>query len=450
MPSLGADMDEGTIVEWLVKPGDQVHRGDIVAIVETEKSDLDIEVFQDGVVEQLLVPVGLKVAVGTPLAVLGSVVGGSAIEPSTVLPTPAPPVVEPERAEPVHLERIPVEPAPAHAPGHAPVLSPVLRHLADRLHVDLDHVVPSDPAGRIHRDDVERAAALAHEPIEHRTPRVSPRARRLARERGVDVVGLVGTGPEGSVVGTDVLAAPAAAPTAPAVAPAPSGRMSPAERQLARRRAIGELMTKSWQTIPQYHLRQTIDMEHALTWLEQANADAPVEERVLPAALLLRAVAVAAATCKNVNGYWQDDRFEAAEHVNLGVAVALRDGGLLTPSIARADELTLQQLMGELRSLVTHARSGRLRASDTTGATITVTNLGDVGVDEVTGVIFPPQVAIVGFGAVRARPWATGSVLTVRRVLEATLAADHRASDGRVGGIFLATIDRLLQEPEKL
>lgn len=167
-------------------------------------------------------------------------------------------------------------------------------------------------------------------------------------------------------------------------------------------------------------------------------------------ALLLRAVSVAARRSDAINGFWLNDCFEPAMQVNLGVAVALRDGGLLTPCIAGADELTTVEVMAELRQLVTRARTGRLHASDTTGATITVTNLGDVGIDEVSGVIFPPQVAIVGFGAIRQEPWASDGMLGVHRVVHATLAADHRASDGRVGGLFLAAIDRLLQEPDTL
>lgn len=425
MPSLGADMEEGTIVEWLVQPGDRVQRGAIVAVVETEKSDLDIEVFDDGVVDELVVPVGRKVPVGTVLALLLQ----PDAAPAAAVVEPAPPVV--------HAE----EPRPH-------VISPMIRRLAEDLHVDLTEVHPTDAFGRVHRDDVERAAEHRAAPppaasVAHRAHRASPRARRLARERDIDLSGLSGTGPDGNVVGADVLGAPERLPVNVATAAKP-------ERLLKRRRAIGALMTKSWQTIPQYHLRQRISIEMALTWLDHHNAEAAPESRILPAALLMRAVAVAASRSEDVNGFWVDDHFEPAEHVNLGVAVALRDGGLLTPSLAHADELTLPALMAELRQLVARARTGHLRASDTTGATITTTNLGDVGVDEVTGVIFPPQVAIVGFGAVRDEPWVTDGALVVHRVVHATLAADHRASDGRVGGLFLAGIDQLLQEPEAL
>ncbi len=439
MPSLGADMEQGTIVEWLVGPGDQVHRGDIVAVVATEKSDLDVEIFDDGVIDQLVIPVGQTVAVGTVLA--------------TVTVGPA----EPVGAGAVATERtavaaVPVAVATTVEHPRPTVLSPMIRHLADQLHVDLSEVQPKVPSGRVHREDVERAAArlptaepatrdrsTAHGRGRHLA---SPRARRLAAQRGVDLTDVVGTGPGATVVGADVLDRPLH-PSEPITQGEPG-------RQLSRRRAIGDLMTRSWQTVPQYHLRHRISVEHALDWLDEHNAVAPVEERVLPAALLLRAVALAAASCDDVNGSWADGRFERSAQVHLGVAVALRTGGLLTPSIRSADRLSLLQLMAELRQLVTRARTGRLRASDTTDATITVTNLGDVGVDEVTGVIFPPQVAIVGFGAIQREAWVAEDSVGVHRVVHATLAADHRVSDGRIGARFLATIDRLLQEPEQL
>jgi pyruvate dehydrogenase E2 component (dihydrolipoamide acetyltransferase) len=270
---------------------------------------------------------------------------------------------------------------------------------------------------------------------------VSPRARRLAAARGLDPTTLVGSGPGGAVVGVDVERAPA---------PAPSGRRSKAERLAARRRAIGELMARSWREIPHYRLSRRIDLSVALGWLDEHNAAASVDDRVLPAALLLRATALAAAKVPAVNGTFEHGQHVRSEHVHLGVAVALREGGLVTPRIAEADTKSLTEVMAELRDLVTRARAGRLRASETAGATITVTNLGDLGVDEVHGIIFPPQVALVGFGAVLDEPWAVDGELVVRPTVHATLAADHRVSDGRVGGQFLTTLERLLKEPDQL
>jgi pyruvate dehydrogenase E2 component (dihydrolipoamide acetyltransferase) len=166
--------------------------------------------------------------------------------------------------------------------------------------------------------------------------------------------------------------------------------------------------------------------------------------------LLLRAVALAVREAPEMNGFLVDDQFTASQAVHLGVAVSLRQGGLIAPAIRDAEAKDLDQLMADLRDLVTRTRAGVLRSSDMSDPTITVTNLGDRGVETVHGVIYPPQVALVGFGRVSERPWAQDGMLGVRPVVAATLAADHRVSDGHRGGLFLTAIDRLLQRPEEL
>jgi pyruvate dehydrogenase E2 component (dihydrolipoamide acetyltransferase) len=201
--------------------------------------------------------------------------------------------------------------------------------------------------------------------------------------------------------------------------------------------------------VPHYYLATTIDLAAATRWLAEANAARPVTERLLPAVLLLKATALAAREVPALNGVW-DEGFTPSAAVHLGVAVSLRGGGLVAPAIHDADRLELDALMAALRDLVQRARSGLLRASEMSDPTLTVTNLGDQGVDEVFGVIYPPQVALVGFGKIVERPWAVDGMLAVRPVVRASLSADHRASDGHVGARFLATIDRLLQHPEEL
>ncbi|MFP3901281.1 MAG: 2-oxo acid dehydrogenase subunit E2, partial [Acidimicrobiia bacterium] len=246
-------------------------------------------------------------------------------------------------------------------------------------------------------------------------------------------------------------AAPELVPEAAAVAPGEvePGTPSAADRRESLRRAIGRLMSRSNREIPHYHLATTIDMATALDWLRAANERRPVAERLLPGALLLKATALAATEVPAMNGHW-DDGFRPSSAVHLGVAVSLRGGGLVTPALRDADRLTLDELMAALRDVVGRARAGRLRSSEMTDPTITVTNLGDQGVDEVHGVIYPPQVALVGFGRIAERPWAAGGMLGVRPTVRATLAADHRASDGMVGARFLAALDRILHTPEDL
>lgn len=409
MPSLGADMEVGTILEWRVAPGDEVHRGDIVALVDTEKSDIEVEVFEDGIVEELLVGVGEEVPVGTPLARLAAV--GAAAAPPAELPAPEPAAVtEPAVTLPS------VDEAAVLVPAAPPALGPV------------ESVAPPPGPGQPH-------------------VRSSPYARRQAAAQGVDLAGVAGSGPSGAVRAADVGAAevPAPAPAPLAVTPT-AGRD---DRQRAMRHAIAELMSRSVREIPHYHLASTIELGGALAWLERTNAERSVEARVLPAALLLKATALAAREVPVLNGTWADGALRPADHVHLGVAVSLRGGGLVAPAIVDADERSLDDLMAMLRDLVARARAGRLRSSEM-APTITVTNLGDQGADEVHGVIYPPQVALVGFGRIVDRPWALDGLLGVRPVVRASLAADHRATDGHDGSRFLVALDRLLHAPEDL
>jgi pyruvate dehydrogenase E2 component (dihydrolipoamide acetyltransferase) len=211
-------------------------------------------------------------------------------------------------------------------------------------------------------------------------------------------------------------------------------------------------MARSTREIPHYHVSATIDLSAATAWLRTTNEGRPPAERLLMAAVLLKASALAARQVPALNGFWDEEngRLRPSEAVHLGVAVSLRGGGLVAPAIHAADRLTLDELMASLRDLVARARSGRLRSSEMADPTITVTNLGDQGADEVHGVIYPPQVALIGFGRVAERPWAQDGMLGVRPTVRASVAADHRASDGLVGARFLAALDRLMQTPEEL
>ena len=216
------------------------------------------------------------------------------------------------------------------------------------------------------------------------------------------------------------------------------------------RQAIAAAMTKSKREIPHYYLGTHIDVAHAQVWLAQGNAKRPVRGRVLFAAVLLKAVAVALQEVPELNGFWVDGAFRPATTVHLGVGIALRGGGLIAPAIHDAQQRSVPELMAALGDLIERARSGSVRSSELADATVTVTNLGDQGVEAVYGVIYPPQVALVGFGRIVERPWADNGSLCVRPVLQATLSADHRASVGHRGALFLAALDRLLQSPETL
>jgi pyruvate dehydrogenase E2 component (dihydrolipoamide acetyltransferase) len=282
--------------------------------------------------------------------------------------------------------------------------------------------------------------------------RASPLARRLAAERGIDLRTVHGTGPHGAIERADVeraAIAPRAAKTVPV--PPPEGpKRDVAAVQMGMRRAIAAAMARSKREIPHYYLQTRIDMSHALRWLEAENQKRAIAERLLPAVVLLKAVARALGDVPELNGYWMDDRPQPQEAVHIGFAIALRQGGLIAPALQHVDLKSLDELMAAMRDLIMRARAGRLRSSEMTDATITVTNLGDMGVETVYGVIYPPQVALIGLGRILEQPWAEQGMLGVRPVLTATLAADHRATDGRRGAQFLDALGRALHKVETL
>jgi pyruvate dehydrogenase E2 component (dihydrolipoamide acetyltransferase) len=252
---------------------------------------------------------------------------------------------------------------------------------------------------------------------------------------------VTGTGSGGAITIEDVERA-ARAPVAPAVAPAAA--------KTAMRRAIGSAMARSKREIPHYYLAMTVDFTPARTWLEQFNANRPVEERLLYPVLLVKAVARAAREIPGFNGYFRNQRFEPAADVNVGVAISQRGGGLVAPALLDAADKDLPSLMRELNELVARARTGHLRSSELALPTITLTSLGEDDVDSVQPIIFPDQVAIIGAAGMVGRPWVVDGRIAPRTVMTLTLAADHRVSDGRAGARFLKRIGALAASPGDL
>lgn len=401
LPSLGADMDEGTLIEWRVAPGDSVERGQVVAVVDTVKAAVEVEIWRDGVVHQLLTEPGTTLPVGAVMAVLLD--PGEHPPPTTPAPTVSRPATETVTADRTDVPGAAVVPASASVPTSASQPEPALRR------------------------------------------RVSPAARRRAAELDIDLDTVTGTGPWDSVTITDVDNA-AAMSTPPAI---PTVTV-PRDRSTEMRAVIGAAMTRSKREIPHYYLAEQIPLERATAWLTSYNAQRPVTERILPAAALIKAVALAAHRCPEMNGVYTDGRFRPSPSAHVGVAVALRHGGLIAPAIHDADHLTLPELMKALADLVKRARTGSLRSSEMSDPTVTVTNLGDDSAEAVYGVIYPPQVALVGFGKITRRPWVDSEIVRPVPMVTATLSADHRVSDGRTGAVFLAEISDLLQHPERL
>lgn len=360
LPALGADMDEGTLLEWKVKPGDAVKKGQVVAIVDTTKAAVDVECWQEGTVHELIAGIGDKMPVGTVMATL----------------------LEPGESAPAKVSR-----------GGTPAAT---------------------------------------------RRRVSPAARRRAQELGIEIDTLVGTGPQGAVTLEDV---DAAAPRAPA---------PPADKAAGMRKAIAAAMARSKREIPHYYVAEDICLAKALAWLQAQNAARAMTDRLLPAVLLLKAVAIGLGRYPELNGCFREGAFVPATQVNLGVAISLRQGGLVAPALLDAGRKSLARLMQELTDLVARARAGSLKSSELSDGTITVTHLGDQGSQSVFGVIHPPQVALVGFGRIADRPWAEDGAVAVRPVVTASLSADHRVSDGHRGALFLRELSDLLQRPEEL
>lgn len=410
LPSLGADMDEGTLLTWHVKPGDAIKRGQVVAVVDTSKAAVDVEIWHDGVVAELLVQPGSKVPVGTVLATLlePGEQPAAATKPAPVSTSPSPP------SSPVPPAFPATKATPVAAPQPAPASKPLPR--------------PMQATG-------------VRKPI-------SPAARRRAQELDLDPDTVSGTGALGSVTLADIEAAAHAAPSTATAAP--TTPPTAADRQREMRKAIAAAMSRSKREIPHYYLSETIPMATALTWLQQHNEGLPITERVLPAVLQLKAVALALQRTPQLNGFYVDGNFQPATAVHAGVAISLRGGGLVAPALHDVGRKSLAQLMRELADLVKRARAGSLRSSEMTDPTITVTNLGDQGVTSVFGVIYPPQVALVGFGNVAERPWVQDGALCAQTLVTASLAADHRASDGHVGALFLAELRDVLQQPQAL
>ncbi len=216
------------------------------------------------------------------------------------------------------------------------------------------------------------------------------------------------------------------------------------------RQAIAAAMARSNRDIPHYYLETRIDMTKAQRWLEEENAKRSVKERLLLAVVLIKAVAMALTEVPELNGFWKDDQHVISEEIHIGFAIALRQGGLITPAIHNADMKSWDELREGLNDLIMRTRAGHLRSSELTDSTITVTSLGDRGVEKTFGVIYPPQVALVGMGKIMDQPWVENGMLGIRPVMVATLAGDHRATDGHRGGIFLEALNQKLQEVEKL
>lgn len=438
MPRLTDDMEEGTVIRWLVKQGQMVSTGDPIAEVETDKANVEIEAEQSGVLQEILVGEGSRAPVGAVLAVLGDSPGAGRSVAADTMPEAdgRPSTVDP-----------PAAPAPVADPATETKEAQGPRTAAVRQAIDrVEHLSgeSSRPKGR------------------DRSNAPSPVARELAAQHGIDLRGVAGSGPGGRIVKRDVealLAGGGAPDAAPSGAPLPEQSAGAAREQapapgdgatagagLSRmRRTIAARMEKAKREIPHFYLRSEMDFGELLR-LRDAARQAESMPGLTLTHLLLRAIAEVLPRHPQINATWQDDTVHPAADVNIGIAVALPDG-LLVPVVKRAQDLTLGQIAAEARALTERARSGKLLNDDLRGATISVSNIGMHDVDELTPIINAPQAAIIGVGAVRERPVARAGALVVRPTAVLTLACDHRVVNGVEAGQFFADLKATVENP---
>ncbi|UIP29270.1 dihydrolipoamide acetyltransferase family protein [Photobacterium sp. TLY01] len=407
MPALGADMRDGMLTEWLVAEGDHVNKGDSIAVIETNKGAIEMESYHTGTISRLLVQPMSTLPVGS---ILANIDLDAETDAGTISETPAPKQPSPQRQDKPQAAPAPapdgIKAASARAHAIAPLASPVVRAMARQQQLNLQSITGSGPLGAILLRDLNKA---------HQT------------QQGSDA-------------------------ETPAISPATRTTDADANRrnQAAMRAAIGAAMEKSKREIPHYYLSHDVDLSAAQQWLSDQNAGRDPEDRLLLPALLIKAVATLLPHFPTLNGFYQNGSFEQAQAIHIGMVISLREGGLMVPAIHHADQLSLDDTMLALRDISLRSRTGRLRSSELTDATITMTNIGDRGCDSVFGVIYPPQVAILGFGRLRQSPQVKNNQIEICDTLTASLSADHRVSDGIIGAKFLYALSQQLQQPEQL
>lgn len=452
MPSLGADMRDGTLTEWMVAEGDHVNKGDSIAVIETSKGAIEMESYHSGTISKILVQPVISLPVGSILASIEADTTEAGTLP-TAEPVMAPPdIPQSETSQP----EIPEPFSPQAYVSEASISGPNVSEPS------ISGPIMAQPA-----------------PSEIRIL-ASPAARTLARQHDLDLASIVGSGPMGAILLRDLdtasqvasgynveptaSAQQTAVPAAMATAAGPSTQSTEntASRDrrdnrdpAAMRAAIAAAMEKSKREIPHYYLSLDVDLTRTQQWLNEQNAGRDPEHRLLLPALLLKAIAAVLPNFPSLNGYFQNGEFKPEKAVHIGTVISLREGGLMVPAIHDVSRLSVDDTMLALRDISNRSRTGRLRSSELTDATITLTSIGERGSDSVFGVIYPPQVAILGAGRLRqtlqVRTDDKGyNQIAICDTMTVTLSADHRASDGIQGAKFLHALSQQLQKPEQL
>lgn len=411
MPSLGADMTEGMLVEWLIKEGDKVQHGDVIAVLETQKGAIDMEVYHDGIITQLLVQPINTVPVGTVLATIEVIAAAEDTEEQSLNKSKQ----QSSTTERTVTEQITAEPA-----------------------LLLAEPLTEKPLTTAQQSHSQKANISTNADI----VLASPVVRKIAKAQQLDLSIIKGSGPNGAVILKDIAHI------------AQKTKLSADEPLTNMRSAISAAMTKSKQEIPHFYLSLDVSINKAQQWLQQTNHDKTPKEHILLIALVLKTVAITLRKYPSLNGFYLNDRFEQASEINIANVISLRTGGVVVPALRNVEQLSVSEIMVALRDMTNRSRAiesgDRLRSSELMNATITITNMGERGADRVFGIIYPPQVAIIGFGKVKKVPQVSGDKIDIGEQLTVCLSADHRVVDGMLAAKFLNSLAKKLQKPEQL
>ena len=433
MPKLSDTMEEGTIVEWKKSSGDEVHKGEVLAEVESDKATFDLEAEDDGTLE-ILVEKGVPAKIGAAIARIGA--GGAAPPAEKKAPPPKAEPKQEAKAEPKQEAKPKPEPvAEKAADDKASEPAPPTRR---------GSAAPTSPRGG--EGDGQAAAGDI---------KASPLARRIAEEMGVDLRAVSGTGPDGRIVKEDVLAAAGGdarrerhRPETPAAPAGPEVEVIEPTRMQA---TIAKRMAEAKATVPNFNVTVEARVDEAVKLRQQLKESVPGAEKVTMTDMLMRACALALRRFPEVNSSWIDGRFQRKRSINIGLAVPPSQGlGLLVPVVHDVDRKDLAQISIESRQVIERARSGRPGEHDLSGATFSISNLGMYGVDEFVAIINPPESAILAVGAIKDVPVVEDGRIVPGKVMRMTLSVDHRVFYGQTAAQFMAEVKRLIENPVTL
>jgi pyruvate dehydrogenase E2 component (dihydrolipoamide acetyltransferase) len=446
---MGYDMHEGKVVRWLKKEGEEVTRGEVIAEIETDKATVEYEAYTGGVMAKIVAEEGVAIPVGGLIAVMTApgeaipedILTDAAIASAADSPAPAAAAVEAPEA--------PIPAAAAPADTEEVRASPLARRLARERGFDLAIITGTGPGGRITEADIpEQGAAAAPAALASSNGyiKASPLAKRLARERGIDLASLTGTGPGGRVIEVDVPehAGPAAAGSA-----APATLVSDNVELSRMRQAIARVTSDSKRDAPHFYVAVDVDMTKAMSFRRDLNDELDAENRVSVNDLIVKASAIAIGRHPKFNSFFRDDHLQMNAAINVGIAIAL-ESGLIVPGINGCERKSLVEIAAASRDLVSRANSGTLRNDEYSGTTFSVSNLGAFDIESFTAIIFPPHAAILAVGTVKEQPVVRDGELAIAQIMKATLSTDHRVADGAEAAQFLVEIKKLLQNPISL